>query len=151
MAFIFIAQTIFISLPHHSPSYLALFPFRLWVPWGKDWVCAQPLPSAHQHGPRLKVSRHYHKLSENQDWQEIATGHKGPNQLLSVPPVNVCSFTLFLHFFSASLPGRGMPPGMPPEQPLVGVNSCRLAGRPPALQDMSGYLPLSYTGLACKI
>lgn len=102
--FDFFSQTIFISLTHHSPSYLALFPFRRWVPWGKDWVCAQPLPSAHQHGPRslLKVSRHYHKLSENQDWQEMATGHKGPNQLLSVPLVNVCSFTLFLHFLCLS-------------------------------------------------
>lgn len=47
MALIFFTQTVFISLTHHFPSYLTLFPFRLWAPWDKSWVCAQPLPSAH--------------------------------------------------------------------------------------------------------
>lgn len=92
-----------ISLLHHFPSIFSLFPFRLWVSRDKGWVCAQPLSSTFSMARSLlKVSGCYHKINEKEGWKCISTGHKGPNQLLYVIPVNVCSFDLLVFFLCLS-------------------------------------------------
>lgn len=67
---------------------------------GQGLVLCTAFTQYPQHGPRSlsKVSRCYHKISEKEGWKYISTGHKGPNQLLSVIPGNVCYFTLLLCF-----------------------------------------------------